>query len=214
MICSLNEIEALARKAARGAGMSWGLAEEAGKAARWLSGNGFPGPRLLAELLRQNDGKPYSDLAPRQLDGTWRARRGPLCPIIAGALICDRADELRNGAELLLGEVAVPLLLVPFASDASRSAGVTLALEWRGMSIILDGGTPGMYGEEAALLAAEAGSVTLTSAGERALASVRTNPDRHVTTETSRFLEQFALRTCAPATEASRAGAGAGQEGD
>ncbi|THF93305.1 MAG: DUF3726 domain-containing protein, partial [Sulfitobacter sp. SK025] len=31
MIYSLNEIEALSRKAARGAGMSWGLAEETGQ---------------------------------------------------------------------------------------------------------------------------------------------------------------------------------------
>ncbi len=66
MICSLNEIEALARKAARGGGMSWGLAEEAGKAVRWLSDNGFPGPWLLSKLLLQNDGKPYSELALQQ----------------------------------------------------------------------------------------------------------------------------------------------------
>ena len=36
MHASLNEIESLCKKAARGAGMSWGLAEEAGKAAKWL----------------------------------------------------------------------------------------------------------------------------------------------------------------------------------
>ncbi|SDF25394.1 DUF3726 domain-containing protein [Limimaricola pyoseonensis] len=214
MICSLNEIEALARKAARGAGMSWGLAEEAGKAVRWLSDHGFPGPDLLAELLRRNDGKPYSDLAPRQLDGVWRARRGPLCPIVAGALICDRADELGQGATLRLGEIAVPLLLAPFAYEAARTAGMTVALEWQGVSLVLGGAAPRLAGDETALVVADAGSVALFPADDRATASVRTSAGRQVSAETMRALEGFATRTYAPATEASRAGAGAGREGD
>ena len=48
MTWSLNEIETLSRKAARGAGLSWGLAEEAGKATRWLAAAGLPGPQVLA----------------------------------------------------------------------------------------------------------------------------------------------------------------------
>ncbi|MCP1170623.1 DUF3726 domain-containing protein [Limimaricola litoreus] len=216
MICSLNEIEALARKAARGGAMSWGLAEEAGKAVRWLSDNGFPGPWLLAELLRQNDGKPYCDLAPEQPDGILRARRGPLCPIIAGALICDRADELKAGATLRLHEVAVPLLLAPFAFAASRSAGVALALEWQGVSLLLDGGVPKLAGAAAVPAGAGTGttSVTLTARDGQAPAWSPATPDRHVSAETFRILESFAFRTYAPATEASRAGAGAGSDMD
>ena len=34
MSFSLNEIEAMGRRAARGAGLHWGIAEEAGKAVR------------------------------------------------------------------------------------------------------------------------------------------------------------------------------------
>ena len=37
MNVSMNEVESMAKTAARGAGYSWGLAEEAGKATRWLS---------------------------------------------------------------------------------------------------------------------------------------------------------------------------------
>ena len=43
MTFSLNEIEAIGKRAARGAGLPWGLAEEAGKAARWLTARGLPG---------------------------------------------------------------------------------------------------------------------------------------------------------------------------
>ncbi|HBM69159.1 MAG TPA: DUF3726 domain-containing protein, partial [Rhodobacteraceae bacterium] len=36
MSYSLNELQALARKAARGSGVPWGIAEEAAMAARYL----------------------------------------------------------------------------------------------------------------------------------------------------------------------------------
>ncbi len=39
---SLNEVETLAAKAARGAGLSWGLAEDVGRAARRLAAAGRP----------------------------------------------------------------------------------------------------------------------------------------------------------------------------
>ena len=215
MICSLNEIEALARKAARGGGMSWGLAEEAGKAVRWLSDNGFPGPSLLAELLRQNDGKTYSELAVQQgNDGVLRAQSGLLCPIIAGALICDQADDLKGGAELRLGNVAVPLLLAPFASEAARSAGVSIALEWSGVKLNLGGAAPGGEGAEAALRVASTETVTLSRAIRPADGTVRPCSDRDVSSETMQSLENYAQRTYAPVTAESRAGAGAGQESD
>ena len=216
MICSLNEIEALSRKAGRGAGLSWGLAEEAGKAVRWLCQHGFPGPRLLAELLGMNDAKPYADLAPERVNGVWVARSGMLCPIIAGALLCDRATDLKAGTVLRLGEVAVPLLLAPFASEASRLAGVTVALDWDGASLGLDGGAPGITGDPEALCRPSAPAATVARS-DRAVSgavsgAVRTEAGRHVTPETLAKLEGFAQRTYAPATDASRAGAGAGRD--
>ena len=42
MIVSFNEIETTILKAARGAGMEWGLAEEAAQAARFLARLGLP----------------------------------------------------------------------------------------------------------------------------------------------------------------------------
>lgn len=214
MIFSLNEIEALSREAARGGGMSWGLAEEAGKAVRWLGGAGFPGPWLLAELLRQNDGRPYSDLAPRRLNGSWRARTGLLCPIVAGALICDRADELEGDGALRLRDVAVPLLLAPFAREAACAIGRTVVLQWRGASLVLGNDAPKLDGDAASLTVAAARSVALLPAGEQARGAAWTSPGRLMSPETLRALEMFALRTYAPATEASRAGAGAGRNDD
>lgn len=73
MTWSLNETEALCRKAARGAGMPWGLAEEAGRAARWLEDRGQAGAGALAKLL-----------------GRWNAGMTPRdCPVLAGAAMAD-----------------------------------------------------------------------------------------------------------------------------
>ena len=44
---SLNEIDSLCQKAARGAGLDWGLAEEAGFAAAWLAARGADGAAAL-----------------------------------------------------------------------------------------------------------------------------------------------------------------------
>lgn len=214
MICSLNEIEALSRKAARGAGMSWGLAEESGKAVRWLSEAGFPGPQLLVDLLRLNDGTAYADLAPTQVNGVWTAPKGVLCPIIVGALICDRADALTGGETLKLGAVAVPLLLAPFVHEAARSAEVTFALQWPGVTLVPGGGLPGARGDEGDLCATGATSVSLAVNQEMVPRRARSEAGRRVTPATLVALEGFAMRTYAPATEASRAGAGAGREAD
>jgi hypothetical protein len=74
MTFSLNEVEAMGKRAARGAGLDWGIAEEAGKAARWLTARGLPGPELLAELLTRNEGKSYEELAPASIDDRSRSR--------------------------------------------------------------------------------------------------------------------------------------------
>ena len=51
MSWSLGETGALALKAARGAGMTWGLAEEASEAVVWLQARGLPGVSALCRYL-------------------------------------------------------------------------------------------------------------------------------------------------------------------
>ncbi len=75
---SLNEIDAMARKAARGAGYAWGLAEEAGRAVRWLEARGLPG---LAALLRHLE----------------RGAPNETSPLLAGATLSDRARAIGRG---------------------------------------------------------------------------------------------------------------------
>jgi len=65
MKTSLNELEAMVRKAARGAGWVPSLAMEAGKAAAWLSAVGLDGPKAALDALNQG---PRKTLAKRQGD--------------------------------------------------------------------------------------------------------------------------------------------------
>ena len=211
MTFSLNEIEAMGKRAARGAGLPWGLAEEAGKAARWLAARGFPGPEQLAEILTLNDGKSYDDLAPVSDDGEWRARLDRLCPLVCGAVLCDRAAEIASGREYELGPVSRPLLLAPYLAAAAAQAGCAIELSWDGAEIVL---TPDGLSTDTspdALTVRGTDHVRCRRADGAVAASPADPGARTVDAETWARLNAFALRTFAPATEASRlAGAGAG----
>lgn len=121
---SLSELRMLALKAARGAGMSWGLAEEAGFATEWLTARGLPGGAWLAALLqRTGDGVSAWPAAVRS--------NGPHCPIITGATLADHAlisggDALPR--ELRLRAVSSAGLLLPFVARlaALRNGAVTV----------------------------------------------------------------------------------------
>lgn len=214
MIYSLNEIEALSRKAARGAGMSWGLAEETGKAVRWLCDHGFAGPQLLAGLLATNDGIAYSKLVPRFANRSLIATSGTLCPIIVGAMISDRAYGLTVDDPLHIKDISAPLLLAPFVAAASGSGGVTVALEWAGSLLTFNNGRVAAEADQAAVMTRHATRAVLSKTQSRFTPSPHTLAGRRMDSATLRVLESFAFRTYAPATEASRAGAGAGQDND
>lgn len=119
MILSLNEIEATILKAARGAGMEWGLAEEAAQAARWLARHGLRFESILLDIL---EAAPWD--AEITLAAPWLRPRNAeswLCPIRVGACLLDLAVTPPWGIE----RVMQPLLLLPFV--ARLPAPATLA---------------------------------------------------------------------------------------
>ncbi|MCP5075121.1 MAG: DUF3726 domain-containing protein [Rhodobacteraceae bacterium] len=207
---SLNEIDATCRKAARGAGFSWGLAEEAGKAARWLAAAGLPGPELLAGLLTQIDDKPRADFTPLNGRKNWTGSAGELCPIAAGAALNDFCGQLGEKEAITLENVLFPGLLLPFASAAAARRQMPVALQWKATGIVTDGsGTSATASSDG--LRAERATVhcTLVPLAENLnpLGNSRAEPSVAVL-ET---LGKLAHRIYAPATAESRlAGAGGG----
>lgn len=211
--CSLNEIEATARKAARGAGYDWGLAEEAGKAARWLSARGLPGVGPLLAILQRNDGRPYRDLRPRIEGDAWHPSTDRLCPLVAGAALSDRFEALAAGRRIRLLSASHPILLLPFLGRACTATGVPVALSWPGMKILIRKDGPCLDGHDEALEPPD--PVCAIVAPAQAAADL---PPRAVCLQgvaqdarTWRRLEAFAARTYVPDSEESRlTGAGAG----
>lgn len=205
MSWSLNEVEALARKAARGAGYSWGHAEEAGRAVRWLCAQGLSGAEALAGLLDQTDGQPYDALCPDPGSDPWQARGAALCPLIAGSALCDDVSAVERGLDL--GPVHQPLLLLPFVAMSARARGAGLCLHHAGGVVCVD-----PEGQMEGAAPALGGPMAMKIAPCDAVKGAKSRASRaYCDAGIMERLGKFAARTYAPASEASRlAGAGAG----
>jgi hypothetical protein len=188
---SLNEIDAMAKKATRGAGHAWGIAEEAGRAARWLESRGLPG---LAALL-----------------GCLESGETARSALVAGASLADRAQEIAAGRSLTVTAVTSPLLVLPFAAAAAHMARCDAELVWPGGRLRLANGLALLAGRETVL--AE-GPVDLTLRPATGAADDAGLVERIggviVDLELWRALDRLAAKTYVPASQTSRQRAGAG----
>jgi len=209
MSFSLNEIEATAKKAARGGGYGWGLAEEAGKAVRWLCAHGFDGCKALADLLETIDGADLTDKRPIINNGVWRSPSSELCPLTTGAALSDRAFSLTTEG-VIIHSILQPLLLLPFVQAAARQLQGSVTITWPNVSAVCNGAGISWNAKSAAQLYCTADSVKVFFGGESGNvlpAATRAEPNE---ADLKRLID-FARRTYAPATEESRLlGAGAG----
>ncbi|MFY0619951.1 DUF3726 domain-containing protein [Shimia sp.] len=203
MTRSLSEVEATAKKAARGAGFSWGMAEEAAKATRWLCAKGIDGCAELSRLLSIGS---HEINRVASLDaGIWQSASGPLCSISLGASMVDHAHDL-NADGWQVKSVVCPALLVPFAADIAAKSGQSIAVLGPDFSAVVSGeglsfNAP-MPNSSASLKVQITHKIQLPN-----VSFTRADP-----AETAwSVMQNFAHRTYAPATEASRLkGAGAG----
>ena len=208
---SLNEIEAMSKRAARGAGLSWGLSEEAAKGTRWLCAFGFHGTDMLADLLVLNDRIPAIDVSPVSLSADiWHAPARRMSPLIAGASLSDCAVRLMERGAITMQAVSLPLLAVPFMGGAALRLGSPVAATWEGVRVATDGKQLCVQGEPEAMRARHADQLVFSAPAQ--MTGKREPVMRaHVSDESWATLSKFAHRTFAPATEESRLrGAGAG----
>ena len=204
MSVSLNEVEAAAKRAARGAGYPWGLAEEAGKSTRWLCGQGMDGANALAQLLRQGLAAALEDHRPVAKQPDWIGQHA-LCPLITGAALSDRPDLLRAGP-IRLQSVAVPVLIIPFVAFAARAENMVISV----ISGSVSATTNGRQLASVQDWPAHAECLEILPGGD--IGTSRSQAPRAIPDPADwATLDRFAHRTYAPATEESRLrGAGAG----
>lgn len=210
---SFNEVETLVVKAGRGAGLSWGLAEEAGRAARWLAGFDLPWAETLLALLAAPLDQPVAAL--ENGDGVeLSAIRGEaLSPLLCGPQLVDRAQVVLTGS-IRLRQVATPLWLLPFAAQASLSTGQPVQLSCGAAQALVTRRQCALRSGSRDALAADAPVDVRCSvwSGTADTWPKQAERDRAAVREDHwHALEALAARTYVPASELSRSlGAGAG----
>ena len=187
MILALGELETLGKKASRGAGFSWGEAEEAGQALRILAASGLPAASLFTRYLQAVEAE----------------RAAPaICPIRLGCALVD-------GTDLGTFACAFPALLMPFVARRAASQGQAIALAGSTFR--------GCAGPDLAItIKAPAASCNALSLEPASSSPELTRIYRaHISTDDVEALNGFAHRTYAPETAERRAaGAGAGDDGN
>ncbi len=120
VVASLNEVEALAAKAVRGAGAGWGVADDVARAVRWMAERRFDWSAPLLRLLGDAAGL-------GRLGGVFE-----VADLFPGA---DPGEEWHVGA-------CEPIWAVAILSAALHSGALTLDLAWDGalMRLRPDGG--------------------------------------------------------------------------
>ncbi len=205
---SLAEIDAVSKKAARGAGFTWGLSEEAGKAVRYLASLSLPGPRLLANFLRQLDKGEINTGRPTCINETWRSENGCLCPLATGALLSDSISQFEQTKSVYMGPSVAPLLTAAVVSRSVAMINQALQFEWQNTVLLLDQDGLSVEGceQDIARLLVDAMSVTAVPRPSQ-VQQIKAEPCT-VDDATWGQLNELAFRTYVPSSEASRAGAG------
>jgi Protein of unknown function (DUF3726) len=192
---SLNEVESLAWKAARGAGLAWGLADDTGKAARWLAACDLPWAESLIQLLAMK--------AP--FDG------GPQSPLVVGSYLADLACVPADDEAM---PVAHPLWLLPFAGRIAAVRGVAIVVGWNEVSVSVWPMGGDVAGDPAALTVAIAqtvrwGDLRPGKVSARPAIALANNGRCAIVPAHWDALEMLGARTYVPASAQSRAkGAG------
>ena len=124
---TLSEIDTTSKRAARGAGFSWGIAEEVGKNMRLLELYGLPGIKNLNKFLKDYKEKQFQKIT--LISETNYASKNPFCPITLGTNFIDQVNLLDKKSNIQISNLAFPILFIPFVSRASEIVGKKIFLK-------------------------------------------------------------------------------------
>ncbi len=202
---SLNEIEAETRKAARGVGLSWGLAEDIGRIGRLLAHT--QQLAVLADALDALKSGRHATGLISDRSGIRATEDRPLSPLVLASAIADRSAEIIEGTLAITAKVAEPCLLVPMLAGMAERLKRPLRLQLDGHEAVIAQNPAPAFTE------LRTADTILVSALSRELEPAPP-PKTHgiaVPDDLWRRLTTLAALTYVPASEHSRlAGAGAG----
>jgi hypothetical protein len=184
---ALSELRALVTKAARGAGLAWGLAEEAGWAADWLARRGLPA----------------ADWATLWLQTSVQGQPGP---VESGAGLADRLASAGPALtpEALADDLCAPGYLLPFLHRIAQHRGAVALRAPLGLAAEVSGAGDVVFGP---------GWASATR-GWRLVPADTPRPTGRpiVTASVIDCLEGLALRTTVPPSTQSRRDAGSASD--
>ena len=123
---SFSEIDTVVKRASKGVGFSWGVAEEVGKNIKLLETYGLPGLKNLNDYYNSLKSKKFQNLT---FISNLNQSKIPYCPIIAGVSFIDQVDEIKDLGNIKIENMSYPILFLPFLSRASEIIGKKISLK-------------------------------------------------------------------------------------
>jgi len=117
---SFSEIDTTAKRATKGVGFAWGVAEEVGKNIRLLEMFGLPGLKNLNQYFKKIKQEEFKNLTFILKENISKK---PYCPIIAGTSFLDQINSANELDEIKIENMGFPILFLPFLSRASEVIG-------------------------------------------------------------------------------------------
>ena len=133
---SLSEIDTVSKRATRGAGFDWGIAEEVGKNIRMLEMLGIAGIKNLNHYYKIKVKKNFEKI--NLIDKENKSNKLEYCPIIAGVSFLDQVRSLGSLSEIKFENIAFPILFLPFVSRASEIVGRKILLKVDNRTFLLN----------------------------------------------------------------------------
>ena len=133
---SLSEIDTVSKRATRGAGFDWGIAEEVGKNIRMLEMLGIAGIKNLNHYYKIKVKKNFEKI--NLIDKENKSNKLEYCPIIAGVSFLDQVRSLESLSEIKFENIAFPILFLPFVSRASEVVGKKILLKIDNRNFLLN----------------------------------------------------------------------------
>ncbi|MFV2033298.1 MAG: hypothetical protein ACC663_12450, partial [Gammaproteobacteria bacterium] len=129
---------------------------------------------------------------------------------ITGAALADRATAMLEGVVFKMDRMACPLLLAAAVGQAARCYKTVFTTRWAGVSVSCFENGLSVEGSRPDLLLSEVDSVSCERGESGVPQQLPSTMACDIDATIWAAIDRLAFRTYAPATEESRAGAGAG----
>ena len=124
---SFSEIDTVVKRATKGVGFNWGVAEEVGKNIKLLEMFGLPGLKNLNDYFNSLNSKKFQNLT---FISNHNQSKIPYCPIISGISFLDQVNELKELINIKIENLSYPILFLPFLSRASEVIGKKISFKF------------------------------------------------------------------------------------